>query len=329
MLKDNHGRVVDYLRLAVTDRCNLRCFYCMPEEGIDFVEKSNLLSFEELLRLIGLLAKEGLRKVRITGGEPFLRKDIMLFLRSLTQIEGIEKVAITTNGTITKRYLSELESMGITSFNLSIDSLDKNRFFEITKRDLFETVWECFDEMVNRQLDVKLNCVVMKEHNIADIIPLVELARKKKVAIRFIEEMPFNGVGRTRKVLEWDYVRILEEIKNHFGVVEKLEDPKNSTSLNYTIPGFEGSFGIIPAYTRSFCGTCNRLRLTPTGLIKTCLYDDGVFNLRDLMRAEATDEQIVSAVKQAIGHRYKDGFEAEHARIKNPNISESMASIGG
>ncbi len=329
MLRDNHGREVDYLRLAVTDRCNLRCFYCMPEEGIDFVEKSSLLSFEELLRLIKLLAKEGLRKVRITGGEPFLRKDIMQFLKALTQIEGIEKVAITTNGTITARYLDELEAMGINSFNLSIDSLNKERFFEITKRDLFDTVWSCFEEMVRRNLDVKLNCVVMKEQNTEDIIPLIELARNKKVAIRFIEEMPFNGAGRTRTVLEWDYVKILEMVKNHFGRVEKLVDPKHSTALNYKVPGFIGTFGIIPAYTRSFCGTCNRLRLTPTGLIKTCLYDDGVFNLRDLMRASATDEQIVAAVKQAIGHRYKDGFEAEKARVKNPSISESMASIGG
>ena len=329
MLRDNHGREVDYLRLAVTDRCNLRCFYCMPEEGIDFVEKSSLLSFEELLRIINLLAKEGLRKVRITGGEPFLRKDIMQFLKSLTQINGIEKVAVTTNGTITARYLDELESMGIRSFNLSIDSIDRKRFFEITKRDLFDTVWDCFEEMVKRNLDVKLNCVVMKDRNIEDIIPLVDLGRNKKVGIRFIEEMPFNGVGRQSETLEWDYFRILQKISDHYGKIEKLADPKNSTALNYQIPGFEGTFGIIPAYTRSFCGTCNRLRLTPTGLIKTCLYDDGVFNLRDLVRAEATDDQLVAAIKQAIGHRYKDGFEAENARVKNPNISESMASIGG
>ena len=326
---DNHGRVVDYMRLAVTDKCNLRCFYCMPEEGIDFVKKSALLSFEENLRLIKLLAKEGLRKIRITGGEPFLRKDIMLFLKDLVAVEGIEKVAITTNGTLTSRYLDELENLGITSFNLSIDALDRQRFLDITKRDLYDTVWDCYKEILSKGFDLKLNCVVMPGRNVEDIIPLVSLSANDKVSIRFIEEMPFNGEGRTYENLEWNYVKILQHIEGHFEGVEKLEDPKNSTALNYKIKGFKGTFGIIPAYSRSFCGTCNRLRLTPTGLIKTCLYDNGVFSLRDLMRAGASDVQIVQAVKEAIGHRYKNGFEAEKNRKGNASISESMATIGG
>ncbi len=329
MLIDNHGRTVDYLRLAVTDKCNLRCFYCMPEEGIDFVKRKELLSFEENLRIITLLAKEGLRKVRITGGEPFLRKDIMAFIKNLSNVEGIEEIAITSNGTITAKYLDELQILGINKINLSIDALDKQRFFEITKRDLFDTVWNCYKEMIARNFEVKLNCVVMPEKNIEDIIPLVKLASKDPVNIRFIEEMPFNGEGRTHDHLEWNYVKILQHIENHFGKVIKLKDPKNSTALNYKIESYKGSFGIIPAYSRSFCGTCNRLRLTPTGLIKTCLYDNGIFNLRNLIRAGANDQQIVQAIKEAISHRYKDGFEAENNRKGNASISESMATIGG
>jgi len=301
----------------------------MPEEGIKFVKKAELLSFEESLRIISLLVKEGLKKVRITGGEPFLRKDLMFFLEELTSIKGIEKVAITTNGTITKKYLDELQAVGIESFNLSIDTIDKARFYEITRRDLFHTVWECYNEMLKRGMDLKLNCVVMDGRNIDDIIPLVALAKESKVGVRFIEEMPFNGEGRHYENFKWNYVKILQHIESHFGKAKKLDDGPNSTSLNYSYDNFKGTFGIIPAYSRSFCGSCNRLRLTPTGLIKTCLYDDGIFNLKDTIRAGANDEQLLQTMKEAIGNRHKDGFEAEKNRNNSSLVSESMATIGG
>ncbi len=329
VLLDNHGRTIDYLRLAVTDKCNLRCFYCMPEEGIKFVKKAELLSYEELLRIISMLAQNGLRKVRITGGEPFLRKDLMYFLRELTAIQGIDKVAVTTNGTLTLPYLDELLDLGIRSFNLSIDSLDPKRFYDITRRDYFDKVWACYEEMLKRDIDLKLNAVVMAGQNIDDIIPMIKLGEKDNVAVRFIEEMPFNGAGMHYEKLEWTYPQIFEHIQAHFPKINKLKDPKNSTSFNYQVEGFAGSFGIIPAYTRSFCGTCNRLRMTPQGMIKTCLYDDGVFNLRDLLRAGASDNELLTAIQQAISHRAKDGFEAEARRKNNTLVTESMATIGG
>ncbi len=329
MLLDNHGRMIDYLRLAVTDKCNLRCFYCMPEEGIKFVKKAELLSYEELLRIIRMLAKNGLRKVRITGGEPFLRKDLMYFLRELVAIQGIDKVAVTTNGTLTLPHLDELLDLGVRSFNLSIDSLDPQRFYDITRRDYFEQVWACYKAMRERDIDLRLNAVVMAEQNIEDIIPMVKLGEKHQVAVRFIEEMPFNGTGMHYDKLEWNYRKILAHIQARFPKINKLKDPKNSTSFNYQVEGFVGTFGIIPAFTRSFCGTCNRLRMTPQGMIKTCLYDDGVFNLRDLLRAGATDNELLTAIQQAINHRAKDGFEAEARRKGQASVSESMATIGG
>lgn len=328
-LIDKYGRRIDYIRIAVTDKCNLRCFYCMPHEGIDFVKQAELMSYEELLRMTAILAQHGVSKVRITGGEPFLRKDLMYFLKQLSQVPGIDKIAITTNGTQTLKYLDELIALGITNFNLSIDSIDKQRFFELTRRDLFETVWNCYQEMSKRRLNLKLNAVVIKDRNILDLIPMVALTKDTKVSVRFIEEMPFNGSGANYQELEWNYIRILEHIEAHFGKATKLVDEKHSTSLNYQLPGHLGSFGIIPAYSRTFCGTCNRLRLTPKGIIKTCLYDEGVFNVRDLMRAGATDTQIEEAVYAAVGHRHKDGFEAERQRKLSPNISESMTTIGG
>jgi len=329
VLLDNHGRTIDYLRLAVTDKCNLRCFYCMPEEGIKFVKKAELLSYEELLRIIRMLAQNGVRKVRITGGEPFLRKDLMYFLRELVAIQGIDKVAVTTNGTLTLPYLDELLDLGIRSFNLSIDSLDPKRFYDITRRDYFDKVWQCYEAMRERDIDLKLNAVVMAGQNIEDIIPMVKLGEKHNVAIRFIEEMPFNGAGMHYEKLDWTYPQIFEYIQNHFPKINKLKDPKNSTSFNYQVEGFAGTFGIIPAFTRSFCGTCNRLRMTPQGMIKTCLYDDGVFNMRDLLRAGASDNELLTAIQQAISHRAKDGFEAEARRKGQASVSESMATIGG
>jgi len=329
MLVDKYGRTIDYLRLAVTDKCNLRCFYCMPEEGIEFVKRNELLTYEEMLRLIQLLAQQGLRKVRITGGEPFLRKDLVFFLEALSKIEGIQKIAITTNGTLTTRYLDDLLAMGINSYNLSIDSLDRQRFFEITRRDYFDTVWDCYKEMLKKGADVKLNAVVMADRNIDDIIPMVQLGEKDPVGVRFIEEMPFNGSGDYYPKLEWDYLKVLDHIQSHFGPCERLVDPKNSTSYNYRVPGFKGTFGVIPAYSRTMCGTCNRLRLTPQGLIKTCLYDEGVFNLRDIIRAGATDAEILTAIREAIGHKAKNGFVAEAQRRNSPDVSESMATIGG
>ena len=328
-LIDKHGRRIDYIRIAVTDKCNLRCFYCMPNEGIDFVKQKQLMSYEELLRVVTILSKRGVSKIRITGGEPFLRKDIINFIKQLSETKGVDKIAITTNGTRTLQHLDELISYGVKSYNLSIDSIDKERFFDITRRDYFNTVWNCFEEMSKRDINLKLNAVVIKDRNIEDINPMVGLTKEKDVSIRFIEEMPFNGKGAHYNNLEWDYKKILAHIETHYGKATKLQDEKNSTSLNYRIPGHQGSFGIIPAYSRTFCGTCNRLRLTPMGIIKTCLYDEGIFNLRDLMRAGASDMQLESAIEEAVGQKHENGFIAESKRSKSPSVTESMTTIGG
>lgn len=328
MLYDNHGRHVNYLRLAVTDRCNLRCFYCMPEEGIDYVPKEALMSYEEMLRIVRLLAGMGIEKVRITGGEPFVRKDMMDFLRALSQMAGLRQINITTNGTLTAPLVPELKKMGIRSVNLSIDTLDKERFFQITRRDEFGKVMQTLEALLKHGISTKINAVVMEGKNEADLLPLAMLTKDSPVDVRYIEEMPFNGEGAHYQKLWWDHRRILEKLKEHFPSIEKLPDPPASTSSNYKIPGHQGTVGIIAAYSRTFCGTCNRLRLTPQGQLKTCLYDRGVFNIKDLMREGASDEQVRTAFLDALGNRAKDGFEAEKRRFQFP-VSESMATIGG
>ncbi|MCO6475822.1 MAG: GTP 3',8-cyclase MoaA [Phaeodactylibacter sp.] len=328
-LYDNHGRLVNYVRLAVTDRCNLRCFYCMPEEGIKYVPKSDLLTYEEMLRMMRLLVDMGIEKLRITGGEPFVRRDMMDFLRALCKLEGLKKVNITTNGTLTAPLIPELKQLGIHSANLSMDTLDRERFHRITRRDELPKVMETFHALLEHGIPTKINAVVMEGKNTEDILPMVEMTKEYPVSVRFIEEMPFNGEGSNYPTLAWNHRKILAHIKEHYPAIEKIPDPPHSTSYNYRIPGHQGTVGIIAAYSRTFCGTCNRIRVTPKGMLKTCLYDDGVFNIRDLMRAGASDEQVRETFLQALGNRAKDGWEAEKNRKFGLPIQESMSTIGG
>jgi molybdenum cofactor biosynthesis protein A len=329
LLIDNHGRPLNYLRLAVTDRCNLRCFYCMPEDGLNWLSRKELMSYEEMLRICSLLVNMGIQKIRITGGEPFVRKDMMRFLTALSKLNGLDEISITTNGVLTAPYIKQLKEIGIKSVNLSLDTLDAARFFAITRRDEFSAVMDTFYELLKYDIEVKINAVVMEGKNTRDIIPLVELTKDLPVSVRFIEEMPFNGDGQVhQKPLSWDHIHILEEIKSAYPQIAKMDDPAYSTAYNYQISGHAGSVGIIAAYSRTFCGTCNRIRITPQGTLKNCLYDDGVLNIRDLLRAGKNDDTIKETLLQAFNKRVKDGWEAERL-VEHTGMHESMAAIGG
>lgn len=329
MLTDNHGRKINYLRLAVTDRCNLRCFYCVPEDGLNWLSRPALMSYDEMLQTCTLLVNMGIEKIRITGGEPFLRKDLMQLLTAISKLSGLKELTITTNGVLTAPYVSQLKDLGIKSVNLSLDTLDANRFFAITKRDEFGKVMATLDELLKYDIGVKINAVVMDGKNTQDIVPLVELTKALPVSVRFIEEMPFNGDGHNYSGLLWDYQRILSEIQQHHPNLQKLTDSEYSTSYNYQVPGYNGTLGIIAAYSRTFCGACNRIRITPDGVLKTCLYDDGVLNIKDLIRAGKTDEDLQKALLNAVGRRPLDGWEAENSRLNSIGVHESMATIGG
>lgn len=291
------------------------------------MHRKELLSYEEMERLIRIFAGLGVSKVRITGGEPFARRDLMPFLKIITQIEGIRDLHITTNGTLTHDKVGEMEQLGIRSVNLSLDTLDRNRFLKITRRDDFAKVIKTLELLLETNMDVKINMVVMDGLNTEDIIPMIELSRDRNLSVRFIEQMPFNETGDTSATF-WDMFRIKGYISEHYHGIHKLKDSANSTSMNYSIPGFKGNFGIIAAYTRTFCGTCNRLRLTPKGELQTCLYADPTLNLRDLLRAGNSDLEIAAAIENAVSKRHKDGFEAEKAHKSDENW-RSMAKIGG
>lgn len=329
ILKDNFGREINYLRVAVTDRCNLRCFYCMPEEGINYLPRKELLTYEELLRLIAIFAKLGISKIRLTGGEPFIRKDIIHFIENINNIEGIESIHVTTNGVYTRKHIDKFHEIGIKSVNLSLDTTNRDKFKQLTRRDEFDNVVDTFHQLMKMKMKTKINMVVINDKNTDDIIPMLEFGKNHPVTIRFIEEMPFNGDPDHKVNLNWNHAKILETIKSKYPniITESIE--KFATANTYSIPGFKGNFGIIAAYSRTFCNTCNRVRLTSQGTIKTCLYDEGVLDLKEIMRKGANDGELEALILNVINKRAKNGFEAEKNRKNNSNPTESMSTIGG
>lgn len=326
-LVDKFGRKITYLRLAVTDRCNLRCQYCMPAEGIKIVERKDLLSYKEMYRLTRVLSELGVNKVRLTGGEPFVRKDFISFVTSLSHNKNLEQINITTNGALIANHIDTLESLNVNSINLSIDSLQAERFAKITRRNVFDSVYETFLKLNQSKLKLKLNVVVQSGFNTDEIIDFIELTKDKDIAVRFIEEMPFNGNGQRSIKQEWNYKTIIDHIQNNYSSVEPLVNKPSSTSKNFKIPSYKGTFGIIPAFTRTICNDCNRIRITATGMFKNCLFDGGVFNVRDYMRNGASDDDLKKLFIETVKAKPENGFIAE--AMRDSKVSESMSTIGG
>ena len=326
-LIDSFGRQIKYVRLAVTDRCNLRCQYCMPAHGIDIVKRQELLSYKEMYRLIRVLTELGVNKVRLTGGEPFVRKDFVGFLEMLSYNDLLDAINITTNGALISKHIDKIEQLKkVKNINLSIDSLQRDKFAKITRRDVFPDVYKTFELLEKSNLNLKLNVVVQSGFNTDEIVDFVRLTRDKNVAVRFIEEMPFNGKGKRETEENWTFKKILNEIKTTFNVQE-IQSEKSSTSRNFAIENHLGTVGIIPAFTRTICNDCNRIRITSTGTFKNCLFDDGVFNLRDFMRKGASNDDLKELFLSLVKEKPENGFVAEANR--KGTISESMSTIGG
>lgn len=298
----------------------------MPAEGINYLPERELLSWEEMFRLTRIVHEMGIKKVRITGGEPFVRNGLVDFLTDLARLSDLE-ICLTTNGVFIGDYIDTLQKLGVRHINLSLDSLDRDRFKQITRRDDFTKVYDNLIRLIQAGFQVKINAVVMHGKNEEDIIELTEFAREHPVSVRFIEEMPFNGSGLVEEKLFWDHVRILERIRLQFPDLKARPFLFGETAKTYEIPGFKGNFGIIAAFSRTFCGTCNRIRLTAKGQVKTCLYDDGVFDLKAYLRGGVSDEEIKIQLMTLFKARSLDGFEAEKNR--KGVITESMTTIGG
>jgi cyclic pyranopterin phosphate synthase len=301
----------------------------MPAHGIDIVDRKELLTFKEMYRITRVLSELGVNKVRLTGGEPFVRKEFVNFLEMLSFNDKLDEINITTNGALISKYISKLEELKIGTINLSIDSLSKENFAKITRRNVFDEVYKTLEALEKSTLKLKLNVVVQSGVNTHEIIDFIELSKHKKIAVRFIEEMPFNGVGQRNIKEVWNYTKILDLINAHYKETIPLESEKSSTSHNFKVKNYQGTFGIIPAFTRTICNDCNRIRITATGMFKNCLFDEGVFNIRDFIRNGASNEDIKQLFLSVVNEKPKNGFVAEASRKNNKKVSESMSTIGG
>jgi cyclic pyranopterin phosphate synthase len=323
-LIDNHGREITYLRLAITDRCNLRCRYCMPELGVPFIPHDELLSYEELERLVNLFARLGIKKLRITGGEPFVRARCLEFIQRLNNQGYVEQIFLTTNGVNTAQYLGHLKEIGISGINLSLDSLDRQRFQDITRRDHIDRVLTTLHKTLELNIPLKINSVVTENTSDEEIINLGNLARCHPISLRYIEEMPFGGAS---EVILRPENRLAERLDLLFKGIQECPSDTTSTARLFTAPDFKGMIGIIEGRSRKFCSTCNKARITPQGTLKACLYDDGVLDLRSLLRSAASDNTIINAVRNALNRRHLNGHDTEAASKRKHE--PSMASIGG
>ncbi|UZJ55395.1 hypothetical protein CBS101457_004715 [Exobasidium rhododendri] len=325
-LIDRHSRRHSYLRISLTERCNLRCMYCMPEEGVPLTPKESLLTASELERVARLFVKEGVNKIRLTGGEPTIRKDLPDVIAGLSSLRtlGLQQIGITTNGLTLSRHLPNLVSSGLTHLNISLDTLDPFKFELMTRRSSkgLEKVLNGVDTALALGVPhVKINVVVIRGLNDGqDVLDFVEWAKDRKVIVRFIEYMPFDG-NRWKPEKLVPFQQLLGKIKEKYGYLEKLEDDANDTSKHWRVPGHLGSIGFISSMTEHFCGTCNRLRITADGNLKVCLFGNAEVSLRDAMRkglpecgsVPASDSQLLEIIGAAVGRKH-----AKHAGMSDP-----------
>ncbi|KAJ5924083.1 hypothetical protein N7466_008270 [Penicillium verhagenii] len=297
-LTDTFNRQHDYLRISVTERCNLRCLYCMPEEGVELSPPARLLTSPEIVYLSSLFISQGVTKIRLTGGEPTVRKDIVPLMQRIGQLRqnGLRELCLTTNGISLYRKLDPMVEAGLTGVNLSLDTLDPFQFQIMTRRKGFEAVMKSIDRILEMNklgagIKLKINCVVMRGMNDREILPFVELGREKPIEVRFIEYMPFDG-NKWNKGKMFPYQEMLSVIREKYPSLEKVVDHKNDTSKTYMVPGFEGRVGFITSMTHNFCGTCNRLRITGDGNLKVCLFGNSEVSLRDIIRKENDGQPI-------------------------------------
>ena len=323
---DRCQRDIDYIRISVTDRCNLRCVYCMPEEGVQWVPHNAVLSYEEILRLCRVFAGLGLSKIKLTGGEPLVRRGMDRLIADIKAIPGIRCVTLTTNGVLLAQQLPGLVSAGLDGVNISLDTLNREQFRAITRRDELGRVLAGLNAALECPgLNVKINCLPMGRND-DQLVPLVELARERPLSVRFIEVMPI-GLGKELTYRSEDEVRAMLEAR--FGPMEPFHGRLGNGPCHYfSLPGFAGKVGFISALSHQFCSECNRVRLTSEGFLKTCLqYELGV-DLKALMQDGRDDAFLAEAVRQAI---YNKPLQHHFADTSGQEALEhhGMSQIGG
>ncbi|KAG5980387.1 hypothetical protein E4U55_004073 [Claviceps digitariae] len=337
-LTDSFHRQHDYLRISITERCNLRCVYCMPAEGVPLSPNRELLTTPEIIMLSSIFVSQGVSKIRLTGGEPTIRQDIVPLMQQIGALRarGLKELCITTNGISLRRKLDSMVQAGLTGVNLSLDTLDPWQFQIMTRRKGFEAVRDSIDRILEMKrlgadIKLKINCVVMRGVNDREVLPFVEMTREKDLEVRFIEYMPFDG-NRWNKNKMLSYSEMLDMIREQHPGLEKVVDHKNDTSKAWHIPGFAGRIGFITSMTHNFCGTCNRLRITSDGNLKVCLFGNAEVSLRDMLRrcnnGDPIDAQAYEAIKQIEMDRRQGRVAAGQKPGMAPNEAELLDIIG-
>jgi cyclic pyranopterin phosphate synthase len=326
-LADAHGRKITDLRISVTDRCNFRCRYCMPAEGMRWLDRSDLLSFEEIARLAGVLAGLGITDVRLTGGEPLARRDFPALVGMLRPIEGIRDLSMTTNGYLLERDAAALVEAGIDRVNVSIDSLARDRFHEVTRRDALPQVLRGLEAIAayERVRPIKVNAVAMRDFTEGEVFRFCELARSSDYQVRFIEFMPLDGdrAWSPDQVLTGDEIRALIETRHP---LRELPREPHATARVFAFAEGDGEIGFINPVSEPFCADCNRIRLTAEGKLRTCLFSVAETGLREPLREGASDAELEATIRDAVWRK-----ELKH-RVNEPGFRpppRTMSAIGG
>ena len=326
-LRDGHGRVIGDLRVSVTDRCNFRCQYCMPAEGLPWLERQEILSFEEIARLVALFAAMGVHDVRLTGGEPLVRRDFPRLAAMLAQTPGVHDLSVTTTGYLLERDAEALVRAGINRFNVSVDSLQKDRFFELTRRDALPQVLRGLDALAQfpEAYPIKINAVAIRDFTEEEAIPFAEFARRTPYEVRFIEFMPLDADHAWTE----DQVLTGAEIRAAIDAVYPLEsEPRepHATARVYRFADGKGKIGFINPVSEPFCGDCNRIRLTADGRLRTCLFSLNETDLRSPIRDGADDGELERIIRDAVWRKELKHHVGEPGFIQP---ARTMSAIGG
>jgi GTP 3',8-cyclase len=327
-LRDSWGREIKSVRVSVTDKCNFRCTYCMPAEGLQWLGRDEILTFEEITRLVSVLARLGVDEVRLTGGEPLVRRDLPVLVEQLANVDGVADLSLTTNGVLLDRFAAPLVAAGLRRLNVSLDTLNHVRFAEITRRDALDAVLRGLEEAERHPAlrPIKVNCVAVKGFTETEVPALAELARRKPYVVRFIEFMPLDAdeAWREDDVLTGGEIRAI--IEEHYGPLEELPAKASSTARRFRFADGVGELGFVNPVSEPFCSSCDRIRLTADGQLRTCLFSRREWDLKTPLRDGASDDQIVELLRFAVQHK-----ELKH-RINDPGFvraSRSMSQIGG
>ena len=326
ILKDKYHRTINYLRISITDRCNLRCQYCMPEEGVPLIPHEEILRYEEILRLVKVYAQAGISKIRLTGGEPLVRKGVVNFISQLAKTPGINDLSMTTNGVLLKEFAQPLKNAGLKRINISLDTLKPDKFYNITRRNKFHEVWAGIEKALEVGLSpVKLNVVVINGTNHNEVIDFALLTKRLPLVVRFIEYMPAGG-NQWSSDLVFPAPKIKKIIEGLGELIPVNEKENMGPAIRYRFRKSPGEVGFINPISSHFCASCNRIRLTPDGHLRPCLFSDEEIDLKTLLRTGCSDEKLLEILHEALAKKPRQHHITTNRFRK---CQRTMNAIGG